>query len=73
MVRGLHSCRSGAFGEHPARRRLPGEGLDRRASGALVGDAPTATGGRAPGGGSAPVAGGAGVADRTAGEAKGVG
>jgi hypothetical protein len=42
-------------------------------SGALVGDAPAATGGRAPGGGSASVPGGAGVADRATGKAKGVG
>jgi hypothetical protein len=56
--------------EHPARRRLPGVGLDRRASGELVGDAPAFTGGRAPGGGSAPVAGGAGGADRATGKAK---
>ena len=32
-------------GEHPARRRPPGIGLDRGASGALVGDAPASTGG----------------------------
>ena len=47
-------------------------GLDRRASRALVGDAPASTGGRAPGGRSAPVSGGAGVADWATGEAKGV-
>ena len=60
-------------GEHPARCRLPGIGLDGRAGGALVGDAPAATGGRAPSGGSAAVAGGAGVADRATGKAEGVG
>jgi eukaryotic-like serine/threonine-protein kinase len=49
----------------------PGIALDRRASGALVGDAPASTRGRAPGGGSAPVPGGAGVADRATGKAKG--
>ena len=38
----------------------------------LVGDAPASTGGRAPGGGCAPVPGGAGVADRATGKAKGV-
>jgi hypothetical protein len=37
-----------------------------------VGDAPAATGRRAPGGGSAPVPGGAGVADRAMGKAQGV-
>src|SRR4051794_10007742 len=35
-------------GGDPAGRRLPGIGVDRRASGALVGDAPAAPGGRAP-------------------------
>ena len=45
--------------ERPARRRLPGITLDRRASGAVVGDAPAATAGSAPRGGCAPVARGA--------------
>ena len=58
--------------EHPARRRIPGIGLDHPASGALVGDAPAASGGRAPSGGGAAVAGGARDAGRATGKANGV-
>ncbi len=59
-------------GEHPARGRLSGTTLDRRASGALVGNAPAGAAGSAPGGGGASVSGGAGGADRAAGQAEGV-
>ena len=63
---------SAEVGEHTARRRPPGIGLDGRASGALVGDAPAPVAGRAPCGGCSPVARGPRAAHRPQGAPAGL-